>query len=324
MPGSAPPSCPSRRVVRSRRRSGAPRAPAPSGAQQARGRRAAPPAGARARRRSPATSASGLRSVEVQRPRRSPRPSRPPTAVARPRRCRPSADRPPAASPDPPGGSAATASGSSISAPGPSAWIASLSSTTGPVSTRIPTSAPAPRPASGKKYMSSAVVTPPSTDSTAAARVPVGDGPGVEHRRLGRHDAPQEVGQVQVVGEAPEHGHRQVRVGIDEAGHQQVVGQVDPIRRRHACQHVDGRPDVDDGPVADRHRCVLDHRVVGVDGQQHRRGEHQVDRCGGVVGSGSRSGGHDRTVPGRVRDAGTMTDVSTGDRDDPDDSVDER
>ena len=106
--------------------------------------------------------------------------------------------------------------------------------------------------------MSSADVIPPRKHSAtpASCRRP-------RSRRTARpfrgKQACQETIEVEVVGEAAEHRHRQVGVGVDEPRHDDRTPGVD---RPAGLDRVGERADVGDNPAVD------EHRRAGVDGPQ--------------------------------------------------------
>ena len=109
-------------------------------------------------------------------------------------------------------------------APDPSRAGPIPSRKTGPVSRRNPTSSAAVSAASAKKYMSSAVVVPADTDSTAAARVASRTRSEVRTAASTGNNRSRNA-ERDVVDEPPEHRHGEVRVGVDQAGDECVAGQ---------------------------------------------------------------------------------------------------
>jgi hypothetical protein len=79
-----------------------------------------------------------------------------------------------------------------------------------------------------------------------------------------------------VVGHTAEEGHRGVRVGVDEAGHQRVAGQLDARARRVVAIGHGGRDERDDRAVVDD-QCMARQRAGRLDRDDPVRIEAQVD-----------------------------------------------
>ena len=89
--------------------------------------------------------------------------------------------------------------------------------------------------------MSSAVVIPARKHSAIASVVPAATVSADSTAALGRQQPGQEAFEVEVVGEAAEHRHRQVGVGVDEARHDDRAAGVD---RAVGVDRAGGRADV--------------------------------------------------------------------------------
>ena len=106
-----------------------------------------------------------------------------------------------------------------------------------PIAARMPASSAARAAASGKKYMSLKQVTPPRSISAQASSVPSCTNAGDTMLRLDRPDVvAQPVHQRAVVGQAAHQRHRRVRMQVDEAGDEHVLGELDACSRRDSAR----------------------------------------------------------------------------------------
>ena len=123
------------------------------------------------------------------------------------------------------------------------------STNTGPDSRWKPVDAATAEATSGKKYMSRAVVIPARRHSAIASAVPAATDCSDRTAPSAGISRPRKPVQVEVVGEPAEHRHREVGVGVDEAGQDEPTGGVDDDARRRRIGVC--RPDRRDGVTVD-------------------------------------------------------------------------
>ena len=115
------------------------------------------------------------------------------------------------------------------------------------------------------------------------------------HRlRLGREDVLlQPVHQREVVGEATEHHHRRVGVGIDQAGQDDLVARIDRLRGVVARRDLGGGADVDDVEAVDGDGAGREHLARIVLGEDRAADDHERHRAARALCRGDDRRGHE-------------------------------
>jgi hypothetical protein len=105
-----------------------------------------------------------------------------------------------------------------------------------------------------------------------------------DHLGLGRPDVLLQPGhQRQVVSQPTQQRHRVVRVAVDQARDQRVLGKLDPLARRIGDARVGDWQDRLDLATVDRDRVLLQHYGMRLDRNHPTGFDEQVDLGGGWV-----------------------------------------
>jgi hypothetical protein len=107
---------------------------------------------------------------------------------------------------------------------------------------------------------------------------------GTDHLGLGRPDVLlQPHHQRQVVGQPAQQGHGVVRVGVDQARDQRVLGQAHGFAGGVSGARLRDGQHGDNAVAAHRHRVVFQHHGVRFDRDDPAGFDQQVDRLGRVM-----------------------------------------